>query len=209
MIRLTIVLFAFAFLLSAYIVFGPDPDAEPTPQVTRAEQTLPELPESPLLVVTPAAVAPFPGREIASLTETALNGLDPDASLNLQLPQVPASSVELQLALVQALSEGREERYIQAILASVQDNPAIRIPKTLATANGMVVIADLLPKPGPATLPPRPEFYTVAPGDSLASIAVAIYGSRDAYLAIFEANREILNSPDVLRPGQRLALPDF
>lgn len=50
-------------------------------------------------------------------------------------------------------------------------------------------------------------FYTVNAGDSLGAIAVKFYGSVDHYQTIFEANRSILSSPDLIRSGQRLVIP--
>lgn len=51
--------------------------------------------------------------------------------------------------------------------------------------------------------------YTVAAGDTLSKIAAAHYSSRSASVvqAIFESNRGVLESPDVLKPGVELLLP--
>ncbi|NNK16378.1 MAG: LysM peptidoglycan-binding domain-containing protein [Sulfitobacter sp.] len=49
--------------------------------------------------------------------------------------------------------------------------------------------------------------YTVEPGDSLAYISLQFYGRPNAYLRIFEANRETLRSPDLIKIGQRLIIP--
>ncbi len=49
--------------------------------------------------------------------------------------------------------------------------------------------------------------YTVKPGDSLAYLSLQFYGRPDAYLRIFEANRELLKSPDLIQIGQRLIIP--
>jgi nucleoid-associated protein YgaU len=51
------------------------------------------------------------------------------------------------------------------------------------------------------------QFYTVAPGDSLGSIAQKFYGDAVYFPAIFEANRALLASPDRLNVGQRLVVP--
>lgn len=49
--------------------------------------------------------------------------------------------------------------------------------------------------------------YVVQPGDSLAYISLQFYGRPNAYDRIFEANRETLKSPDLIRIGQRLIIP--
>ncbi len=51
--------------------------------------------------------------------------------------------------------------------------------------------------------------YTVQPGDSLWKIAEAHYGNGTKYQAIFEANRDILDNPDLIKPGQVLKLPEL
>ena len=49
--------------------------------------------------------------------------------------------------------------------------------------------------------------YTVQPGDTLSKISKDLYGNTAAYMKIFEANREVLNDPDKIRPGQTLKIP--
>ena len=51
------------------------------------------------------------------------------------------------------------------------------------------------------------QTYTVQPGDTLSAIAHRIYGRASRWHAIFEANRDQLDDPDLIRPGQVLALP--
>lgn len=51
------------------------------------------------------------------------------------------------------------------------------------------------------------RIYTVQPGDSLAYLSLQFYGRPNAYLRIFEANRQILSSPDKIQVGQRLKIP--
>lgn len=49
--------------------------------------------------------------------------------------------------------------------------------------------------------------YTVKGGDSLSRIAKYIYGDASAFTKIFDANRDILKTPDVIHPGQVLKIP--
>jgi nucleoid-associated protein YgaU len=51
------------------------------------------------------------------------------------------------------------------------------------------------------------ETYTVRPGDSLSAIAQRYYGDANAYMRIFEANRDKLKDPNMIRPGQQLVIP--
>lgn len=55
--------------------------------------------------------------------------------------------------------------------------------------------------------PPADETYTVQPGDTLTAISLKVYGDRRYWHAIFEANRDILNDPARIYPGQVLRVP--
>ena len=56
---------------------------------------------------------------------------------------------------------------------------------------------------------PEPEgvYYTVKRGDSLSKIAKAQYGDPMKYPVIFEANKPMLDDPDLIYPGQVLRIP--
>ncbi len=49
--------------------------------------------------------------------------------------------------------------------------------------------------------------YTVEKGDTLSAIAKRHYGQASAWKRIFEANRDVLDDPDRIFPGQQLKLP--
>ena len=49
--------------------------------------------------------------------------------------------------------------------------------------------------------------YTVEKGDTLSHIAQAHYGRASKCRAIFDVNRDILDDPDEIRPGQVLRIP--
>lgn len=51
--------------------------------------------------------------------------------------------------------------------------------------------------------------YTVQSGDTLWKISEAMYGSGNKYMKIFEANTDLLEDPDKIRPGQKLVIPDI
>ena len=50
-------------------------------------------------------------------------------------------------------------------------------------------------------------YYTVKPGDTLSKIAGHELGDANAYLDIFNANRDQLSDPDKIKPGQTLKIP--
>ncbi|HEY9014894.1 MAG TPA: LysM peptidoglycan-binding domain-containing protein [Gemmatimonadales bacterium] len=49
--------------------------------------------------------------------------------------------------------------------------------------------------------------YTVQKGDSLSKIAKREYGDAQQWRRIFEANRNLIENPDLIYPGQVLHLP--
>ncbi len=58
---------------------------------------------------------------------------------------------------------------------------------------------------GPAAQTER--IYEVAPGDTLGAIAQRFYGKASLYTRIFEANRDILDDPNLIKVGQKLRVP--
>ncbi|MGZ8192491.1 MAG: YidB family protein [Methylobacter sp.] len=57
----------------------------------------------------------------------------------------------------------------------------------------------------PAT--PTGRTYTVVSGDTLSRIAKQFYNDANQWPRIFDANRDILNNPDRILPGQHLRIP--
>jgi len=54
---------------------------------------------------------------------------------------------------------------------------------------------------------PEAQFHTVVSGDTLGKIAKTFYGNAMKYPEIFEANKPMLKSPDLIYPGQVLRIP--
>lgn len=52
-------------------------------------------------------------------------------------------------------------------------------------------------------------YHTVKSGDTLGKIAKNYYGNAMKYPTIFDANRNILDNPDVIHPGQELNIPNL
>ena len=80
--------------------------------------------------------------------------------------------------------------------------------KTVATWQTEVV-ADLTVQPSAAPAPAASpaQTYTVKAGDTLSKIAKEHLGNANAYMDIFNANRDQLTDPDKIKPGQVLKLP--
>jgi len=50
------------------------------------------------------------------------------------------------------------------------------------------------------------ENYTVQEGDTLKSISLKYYGLSDLWQLIYEQNKETINDPDLILPGQTLRI---
>lgn len=55
--------------------------------------------------------------------------------------------------------------------------------------------------------PTAAQTYTVTAGDTLSKISKHFYGNANAYMKIFEANKDQLKDPNVIKPGQVLKIP--
>ena len=65
------------------------------------------------------------------------------------------------------------------------------------------IIADIKVDPNA----PKVTTYTVKSGDTLSKIAKEHLGDANAYMKIFDANKDQLNDPDKIKPGQVLKIP--
>ena len=66
------------------------------------------------------------------------------------------------------------------------------------------IVADIQATGGPAA---APQTHTVKPGDTLSKIAKQYLGDANAYMDIFNANKDQLKDPDKIQPGQVLKIP--
>jgi nucleoid-associated protein YgaU len=54
---------------------------------------------------------------------------------------------------------------------------------------------------------PEAQYYIVVKGDTLSKISKQYYGNPNTYNAIFEANKPMLKTPDLIYPGLMLRIP--
>ncbi len=67
-------------------------------------------------------------------------------------------------------------------------------------------VSTTLPGPGSPAVG-EATVYEVKAGDTLGAIAQRFYGKASLYPKIFEANRDILSNPDLIKVGQKLKIP--
>ena len=89
-------------------------------------------------------------------------------------------------------------------LGGYVDNQAAKEKAVLLAGNvkGVEKVDDRL-----TIRPQEPVFYTIESGDSLSKIAKEQYGDAMKWKALFEANREVVEDPDKIYPGQRIRIP--
>lgn len=191
------------------------------------------------LGVQVAAPAPQnPNDPLLQQTQAALSGIQNIRGI-AAAPSAPAvPQPGLQSLVAEALKQGQSDAYIDALLNEAAAAGQVSVPQMLVTSDGRVDTAVLLASiVAQATVaaggqaPAMPDvvggegvevrvvqradqteqyrFYTVNPGDSLGSIAVKFFSSVEYYPQIFEANRQILSSPDRIQSGQRLVIPQI
>lgn len=103
--------------------------------------------------------------------------------------------------------EGQRAKIIDVLkgiegISKVDDHMTVAAPAPAPEAP-----AEAQPEAAPEAAEGRT--YTVVSGDSLWKISEAMYGSGAKYKHIFEANRDILDDPDRIFPGQVLKIPDL
>ena len=90
-----------------------------------------------------------------------------------------------------------------------------RAPIVSAASASPVAAAVVAPSSAPAAQMAEPEqqptsdaiTYTVQSGDTLSKIAKEMLGDANAYMEIFNANRDQLSDPNKIKPGQVLKIP--
>ena len=109
---------------------------------------------------------------------------------------------------LQSIDERDGKLYFKGTVATQADaNKIWDAIKTIPTWSKDVV-ADIQAQPGGAASGGgATQTYTVKPGDTLSKIAKQSLGDANAYMRIFEANRDQLSDPDMIKPGQVLKIP--
>jgi LysM repeat protein len=94
----------------------------------------------------------------------------------------------------------------EAVKNHIWDMIKIISPKFDDITADITVDQSLAPKAAPPPAPPRT--YSVQAGDTLSKISKHFYGDAGKYMKIFEANRDKLSSPDLIKVGQVLTIPE-
>lgn len=69
------------------------------------------------------------------------------------------------------------------------------------------LLADITIDPSLPAPKPKEQSYTVQSGDTLSKISKQFYGDANRYMKTFDANKDQLKDPNVIKPGQVLRIP--
>ena len=107
-----------------------------------------------------------------------------------------------------AVEQGGKLHFKGTVATEAEKNELWNAIKTIPTWQNDIV-ADIKVTGGPAAAAPAAtaKTYTVKSGDTLSKIAKDHLGSANAYMKIFELNKDQLSDPDKIKPGQVLRLP--
>ena len=96
--------------------------------------------------------------------------------------------------------------FVGSVRSEEEKNELWNAIKTIPTWKDYVV-ADIKVTGGGAPAASAQRTYTVQSGDTLSKIAKAELGDANAYMKIFNENKDQLSDPDKIKPGQVLKIP--
>lgn len=203
MLRATLIAAGFVAITLALILLQPgkSPSVADLPPVNGTEVTrvAPDL-------STLSAAAPATDPLVNSALVATLPAL-PAAPAPAQPQTAMPVDAALETMVLGALQQGQSEGYIDALVNDAARKGKVEVPQGLVTAEGRVDTALLLSALSQPARPRIPTTYTVATGDSLASIAYRFYGDFARQADILAANADTMQPTDRLRVGQVLNLP--
>jgi nucleoid-associated protein YgaU len=97
--------------------------------------------------------------------------------------------------------------FVGTVQTEDQKNELWNAIKTIPTWKDDVVADIKVTGGGSAPAAQAGKTYTVQSGDTLSKIAKEHLGDANAYMKIFNANKDQLTDPDKIKPGQVLKIP--
>ena len=193
------------------------------PEVQSIEIPAPEpvetavISNSPVPVaLPPVVVASSEPEEVSAPTVEVLPDVVEEVPAPVVIASVPAVS-QVETAATPVVDSPAEAEPEQAEVRPPPAAPVIEPPAPAQTPASVAepaprlpldpVIEALIAQAALAAEAGTGGTYVVQPGDSLLSIARALYGNSDAYQQIFDANRDLLPSIDAIQTGQTLRSP--
>lgn len=105
-----------------------------------------------------------------------------------------------------AQEENGKLHFVGSVKTEAEKNEIWNAIKTIPDWKNEI-IADIKVTGGSTAAASSGKTYTVKAGDTLSKIAKDLLGNANAYMKIYEANRDQLSNPDLIKPGQVLKIP--
>jgi len=105
-----------------------------------------------------------------------------------------------------AQEENGKLHFVGSVKTEAEKNEIWNAIKTIPDWKNEI-IADIKVTGGGTAAASSGKTYTVKAGDTLSKIAKDHLGNANAYMKIYEANRDQLSNPDLIKPGQVLKIP--
>lgn len=198
-------------------------NTQPDPSASLATlQRLRKASEASVMRDIPGANSAYEGEDMRQLTSSALAVLRKNvrkkanttgqvrlASLVSKSSGI-ASNNSLLSALQQEAKYGTKEYTAKAMVAASVDTSDVKkrwIENARKQSKAMADATAFMSSGTQATPGFDDTVHIVKRGDSLMSLSIRYYGRTIDYTVIFEANKELLESPDRIRVGQKLIIP--
>lgn len=205
----------------------PAPPQVPVPPQAPASPALAPPAPLPVLAMAPAQIAPQPDPALSPASAAPpLQDLSVLALRNLRAARALTATTgpdALARIVRQANAYRSEDPHLLALLQEASLFPPPQFSTATPPGPGAAVPGLFLPQgreefgegdlSEPDLVLPYPRsgdlVHVVGPGDSLGSLALRYYGDAAHYLTLYTANQALLATPDGLRVGQSIVIPDL
>ncbi len=180
-------------------------------QVKPAAQTMPDRIEEQAQRV--AEAADTKAAEVQKAVAEATKKVEAQlAEMRVQLVQKERELTDLRVKLSEKdreLAAQRSEVAEKNVALVEKDRQIAELQAALKAAQAEVEALRVQAAPAARTVAAEApaRTYVVKPGDSLSAIAQAVYGNAARWPEIFEANKDKIKDPRLIRPGQELRIP--
>lgn len=205
-------------MLTTRIAAAPEPAAAPAPATQLA--ALEQLQQATQASLAKQAMTPA-SEEMRSLTTNVLAGLrantpSPAKQGQVRLAALVSQSVgaagddEFLSALSREAKYGTEEYTKLAMVSADRDTTDVKtrwIENARKQSKAMADATAFMSSGTKQTPGFDDTVHIVKRGDSLMKLSIRYYGRTIDYTLIYEANRDVLESPDKIKIGQKLKIP--
>jgi len=115
---------------------------------------------------------------------------------------------ELKQKREEQFKKAEEEKALRAAEAAKREVEELKREAEAAKAEAARAEAEAAKAAVEAAAKKAETIYVVKSGDNLSAIAKSVYGNAGRWREIYEANKDIIENPNLIRPGWKLRIPD-